>query len=93
MTDTLGDVARPWCVYLLISVATTCYAHQGNADRVVTVKRLHQLLRKTEFFRDDVAGRKHNDRITLLEHTMQVVCNVSTLVAQDALSRLRGYRD
>ena len=33
---------------------------------------------KNGLFWDEAAKRKHHDRITLLEHTVQLVCNVAT---------------
>lgn len=72
---------------LITPILTSCYNRHGGSA-LIAVEGLFHLLTKTEFFQDDVELSDDGDddscsRLTLLDLTIQVVCDVATLGAQE----------
>jgi hypothetical protein len=72
---------------LITPMLTSCYNRHGGSA-LVAVEGLYRLLTKTDFFEDDASLSQEGDeescrRLTLLDLTIQVVCDVATCGAQE----------
>ncbi|CAB9523975.1 inhibited guanine nucleotide-exchange protein [Seminavis robusta] len=69
---------------LLTPILTACYQRHGGAA-LKAVEGLNRLLIETDFFADDfdVSSKRASIRLTLLDITVQVVCDVATGGAQE----------
>jgi hypothetical protein len=67
-------------------ILTSCYACQGGTS-LLAVEGLISLLNETDFFAHDVSDEDCNVRLTILDLTIQVVCDVATSSARETYFR------
>lgn len=67
---------------LLTPILTACYTHHGGAS-LMAVEGLITLLKETDFFTHDVSIEGSNSRLTLLDLSIQAVCDVATSSARE----------
>ena len=67
---------------LLTPILTACYTHHGGAS-LIAVEGLITLLKETDFFTHDVSIEGSNSRLTLLDLSIQAVCDVATSSARE----------
>jgi hypothetical protein len=90
--NTLGKVGKTDMEDLLQSriavltpILTACYTHHGGSS-ILAVEGLTRLLGETEFFLPDIAQYEDphsNERLTLLDLTIQVVCDMANSSARE----------
>lgn len=67
-------------------ILTSCYTSQGGTS-LLAVEGLITLLNETDFFAHDVLDNDCNARLTILDLTIQVVCDVATSSARETYFR------
>ena len=67
-------------------ILTSCYTSQGGTS-LLAVEGLITLLNETDFFSHDVADEDCSARLTILDLTIQVVCDVATSSARETYFR------
>lgn len=69
---------------LLTPILTACYSRHGGSA-LIAVEGLTKLLKEVDFFRMDISsdGAASSSRLTLLDITVQTVCDVATTGAQE----------
>ena len=90
--NTLGKVGKTDMEHLLQAriavltpILTACYTHHGGSS-ILAVEGLTKLLSETEFFLPDIAQYEDphsNERLTLLDLTIQVVCDMANSSARE----------
>ncbi len=73
-------------IAVITPILTSCYTSQGGTS-LLAVEGLITLLNETDFFAHDAVDEECNVRLTILDLTIQVVCDVATSSARETYFR------
>jgi hypothetical protein len=88
--STMSESVLQSRIAIISPILTACYTSQGGSA-LVAVEGLTKLLKDTDFFAQDVADANNvidaSSRLTLIDLTVQVVCDVATTTSRETYFR------